>query len=109
MTILRSTPSLYESSFGYFKNEVKEYKNAPSLTEFYSNPNLFYILNNRNANSHFAHNHIAFDLGYSTEINNLTLIDEIAQEIDDLSESDDSDYEDMPFDKLINKLLQEFP
>jgi len=81
MTILRSIPSLYESSFGYFKNEVKEYKNAPSLTEFYSNPNLFYILNNRNANSHFAHNHIAFDLGYSTEINNLTLIDQIAQEI----------------------------
>jgi hypothetical protein len=46
------------------------------------------------------------DSEFSIQTGSGILNDEIAQEIDDLSESDDSDYEDMPFDKLINKLLQ---
>ena len=42
ITIVRSVPSLYESSYGYFKNEVREYKNSPSLEDFYANPRAFY-------------------------------------------------------------------
>ena len=66
ITIVRSIPSLYESSFGYFGNVVDAYKRASNLTEFYNEPSAFYNSNqsSRHHNHHFAHNHLAFDLGY---------------------------------------------
>ena len=68
ITIVRSIPSLYESSFGYFLNEVKEYKAAKTINSFYSDTKKWYNPSQRNGNSQFAHNHLAFDLGYPTEI-----------------------------------------
>ena len=41
-TILRSVPSLYESTFEYFKTSTKAFKNAENIDTFYSNPEQFY-------------------------------------------------------------------
>ena len=81
ITIVRSIPSLYESSFGYFLNECREYKAAKTIDSFYSDPNKWYNKSRRNANSQFAHNHLAFDLGYSTEATEDEEIERIANEI----------------------------
>ena len=81
ITIVRSIPSLYESSFGYFLNECREYKAAKTIDSFYSDPKKWYNKSRRNANSQFAHNHLAFDLGYSTEATEDEEIERIANEI----------------------------
>ena len=81
ITIVRSIPSLYESSFGYFRNEVREYKAAKTIDSFYADPKKWYNPSRRNANAQFAHNHLAFDLGYSTEITDDAEIEKIANEI----------------------------
>ena len=81
ITIVRSIPSLYESSFGYFLNECREYKAAKTIDSFYSDPKKWYNKSRRNANSQFAHNHLAFDLGYSTEATEDDEIERIANEI----------------------------
>ena len=81
ITIVRSIPSLYESSFGYFLNECREYKAAKTIDSFYSDPKKWYNKSRRNANSQFAHNHLAFDLGYSTEATEDAEIERIANEI----------------------------
>ena len=81
ITIVRSIPSLYESSFEYFLNECREYKAAKTIDSFYSDPNKWYNKSRRNANSQFAHNHLAFDLGYSTEATEDEEIERIANEI----------------------------
>ena len=81
ITIVRSIPSLYESSFGYFLNEVREYKAAKTIDSFYSDPKKWYNPSRRNALSQFAHNHLAFDLGYSTEVTEDAEIERIANEI----------------------------
>ena len=41
-TILRSIPSLYESTFEYFKTSTKAFKTAKTIDEFYSSPEDFY-------------------------------------------------------------------
>ena len=41
-TILRSIPSLYESTFEYFKTSTKAFKIAQNIDEFYSNAEDFY-------------------------------------------------------------------
>ena len=56
---------------------------APGLTEFYENPLKYYNGSNRNGASQFAHNHMAFDLGYGTEAEDPQKVDEIAQEVVD--------------------------
>merc|ERR1711990_236781 len=81
ITIVRSIPSLYESSFGYFLNEVREYKAAKTIDSFYSDPKKWYNPSRRNALSQFAHNHLAFDLGYSTEVTEDAEIERIANAI----------------------------
>merc|ERR1711990_1092145 len=86
ITIVRSIPSLYESSFGYFINEVSEYKAAKTIESFYSDPQKWYPSkwynpSRRASYSQFAHNHPAFDLGYSTEITEDVEIERIANEI----------------------------
>ena len=86
ITIVRSIPSLYESSFGYFINEVSEYKAAKTIESFYSDPEKWYPSkwynpSRRASYSQFAHNHLAFDLGYSTEITEDAEIERIANEI----------------------------
>merc|ERR1711892_69444 len=83
ITIVRSVPSLYESSFGYFKNEVREYKQAPSLESFYAGPETYYSVKSQNHASHFAHNHLAFDLGYNHENSEPEHVEQIAHEIVD--------------------------
>ena len=81
ITIVRSIPSLYESSFGYFINQVSEYKAAKTIESFYSDPQKWYNPSRRDLSSQFAHNHLAFDLGYSTEITEDPEIERIANEI----------------------------
>ena len=84
ITIVRSIPSLYESSFGYFLNEVREYKEAKTIESFYSDPKKWFNPSKRNGMSQFAHNHLAFDLGYPTETvgeQNHAASDQIANEI----------------------------
>ena len=81
ITIVRSISSLYESSFGYFINEVSEYKAAKTIESFYSDPQKWYNPSRRDSYSQFAHNHLAFDLGYSTEITKDAEIERIANEI----------------------------
>jgi len=81
ITIVRSIPSLYESSFGYFINGVSEYKAAKTIESFYSDPEKWYNSSKRDVMSQFAHNHLAFDLGYPTEITEDELIEWIANEI----------------------------
>ena len=81
ITIVRSIPSLYESSFGYFINGVSEYKAAQTIESFYSDPKKWYNSSRRDVMSQFAHNHLAFDLGYPTEITEDALIEWIANEI----------------------------
>ena len=49
--------------------------------EFYREPSKYYDLKNRNGMSHFAHNHIAFDLGYSTEIQKTDIIQSIVGDV----------------------------
>ena len=81
---MRSIPSLYESSFGYFLNEVREYKEAKTIETFYSDPKKWFNPSRRNGMSQFAHNHLAFDLGYPTETvgeQNHAASDQIANEI----------------------------
>ena len=41
-TILRSVPSLYESTFEYFKTSTKAFENAGNIDTFYSKPEEFY-------------------------------------------------------------------
>ena len=78
---MRSIPSLYESSYGYFKNEIREYKISPSLEAFYAEPTKYYNLKGLNHNSHFAHNHLTFDLGYNHENDEPEHVDQIVTEI----------------------------
>ena len=69
VTIVRSIPSLYESSFGYFGTVVDAYKRADNLETFYAKPNAYYRQSKNSKNSHFAHNHLTFDLGYDNDKN----------------------------------------
>ena len=66
ITILRDIPSLYESSFGYFRAFSRPYKNAESLENFFASPAKFFNSAEpygKGGNDIFARNHMAFDLG----------------------------------------------
>jgi len=64
-TILRSIPSLYESTFEYFKTSTKAFKSSKNIDEFYSSPEDFY-----SPGSHYneyTKNHMAHDLGFDAD------------------------------------------
>ncbi|CBY30508.1 unnamed protein product [Oikopleura dioica] len=66
ITILRDIPSLYESSFSYFRGFSRPYRNAKSLEIFFASPKRFFNSAEpygNKGNDIFARNHMAFDLG----------------------------------------------
>ena len=77
VTIIRSIPSLYESTFGYMNNEVAAFKKASNFHAFASAPDKFYDSNkNRDGWEHFAKSHMAFDLGFDNKIDDKKCIEE---------------------------------
>ncbi|CAG5091176.1 Oidioi.mRNA.OKI2018_I69.PAR.g12901.t1.cds [Oikopleura dioica] len=64
-TILRSVPSLYESTFEYFKTSTKAFKNAGNIDAFYSNPKEFYAPGSHY--NEYTRNHMAHDLGFKQD------------------------------------------
>ena len=80
ITIVRSIPSLYESTFDYFGTIVDAYKRASNLETFYAAPNSFYRKSSDKTH-HFAHNHLTFDLGYENDNDYRGYGDRIADEI----------------------------
>ena len=73
-TILRNPVSLFESSFGYFKEiGYKGFVNARNMESFLEKPEDFY--KKKAFLSMFGHNHMMFDLGYSADLMNDTEIE----------------------------------
>jgi len=67
VTILRSIPSLYESSFSYFKSETAPYRDAQNMTAFFNDPRKFIDSKDQvgpNGGRVFARNHMTYDLGF---------------------------------------------
>ena len=73
ITIVRSIPSLYESNFGYFYNVTKEFENAKTLANFYSNPEKYFDPAKYDSKSMFSRNSMAFDLGWFEKIEQIIL------------------------------------
>ena len=79
ITILREPVSLMLSTFNYI-SDAPAFKRSGSLRSFIENPQAYYDSDPKNSkpvsnnvskisleHAHFAHNHMAFDLGYSSE------------------------------------------
>ncbi|CAG5103576.1 Oidioi.mRNA.OKI2018_I69.chr1.g834.t1.cds [Oikopleura dioica] len=87
ITILRDIPSLYESSFGYFRSITTPYRKAQSLEAFYSSPERFWNADEpygNKGNDVFARNHMAFDLGmpWLSENNEENILQALEQTFD---------------------------
>ena len=77
VTIIRSIPSLYQSTFEYMTSQVAAFKNAANFTEFAAAPQKYYkSAQNGNGREHFAKNHMAFDLGFDNKIDDMEIINE---------------------------------
>merc|ERR1711879_79837 len=72
ITILRSPESLFYSSFNYFKQEYKGFREAQTPERFLAYPERFY--NRSDFVSQFGHNHLFFDFGYDADIKDPKLI-----------------------------------
>lgn len=80
ITIIRSIPSLYESSFGYFNNQVSAFKKAKTYENFAKTPEKFYDKGkNNNGWELFAKNHMAFDMGFDNTIDSSDEIDKFIE------------------------------
>ena len=73
ITIVRSIPTLYESTFGYYFAYVKEYIKAQTLNNFFSNPKDYFHPAEANKLSQYARNTMTHDLGYPEESRDLEL------------------------------------
>ena len=73
ITIVRSIPSLYESNFGYFYHRTKEFEQAKTLENFYTEPTKYFNLAKYDSRSMFARNAMAYDLGYQNASKNLKI------------------------------------
>ena len=73
ITIVRSIPSLYESNFGYFYHRTKEFEQAKTLENFYTEPTKYFNLAKYDSRSMFARNAMAYDLGYQDASKNLKI------------------------------------
>jgi len=88
ITILREPASLFESTFGYLKNECPAFVRAgKSLETFLSNPEFYYRQGEGGQFWMFGHNHVMFDLGFSADLedeNRITTAIEIVDQTFDL-------------------------
>ena len=73
ITTVRSIPTLYESTFGYYFAYVKEYSKAQTLAKFFSNPKEYFHPAKANQMSQYARNTMTHDLGYPEESRDLEL------------------------------------
>ena len=73
ITTVRSIPTLYESTFGYYFAYVKEYIKAQTLNNFFSNPKDYFHPTEANKLSQYARNTMTHDLGYPDESRDLEL------------------------------------
>ena len=73
ITTVRSIPTLYESTFGYYFAYVKEYIKAQTLNNFFSNPKDYFHPAEANKLSQYARNTMTHDLGYPEESRDLEL------------------------------------
>ena len=73
ITTVRSIPTLYESTFGYYFAYVKEYVKAKTLDTFFSNPKDYFHSSEVNNLSQYARNTMTHDLGYPEESRDLKL------------------------------------
>ena len=73
ITTVRSIPTLYESTFGYYFAYVKEYIKAQTLNNFFSNPKDYFHPAEANKLSQYARNTMTHDLGYPAESRDLEL------------------------------------
>ena len=83
VTIIRSIPSLYESTFGYMNTQVAAFGRASYFRAFAAAPEKYYDENkNGNGWEHFAKNHLAFDLGFDNKIDDKKLIEQYVIQMD---------------------------
>jgi len=69
ITILREPASLFESTFGYLKNECPAFvRSGKDLDTFLNNPEFYYRQGEGGQFWMFGHNHMMFDLGFSTDM-----------------------------------------
>ena len=79
ISIVRSIPSLYESTFNYIPTET--FKKAHTFHAFAMSPADFYDYNSTKDYQHFAKNHLAFDFGFDNKIDNETEIDQLLPQL----------------------------
>jgi len=79
ISIVRSIPSLYESTFNYIPTET--FKKAHTFHDFAMSPGDFYDYNSTKDYQHFAKNHLAFDFGFDNKIDNETEIDQLLPQL----------------------------